>query len=259
MKPIRDLRSYGDFLVGRADPTEGGRIARRAMAEPLRRTHWLRRVIVVMGSVVTLVGANVGMAFAANGSIPGDPLYGLDRAYERVEIAIGLHPNLAAERFDEASKLVDRGDIAAAFETASEGAADLDGSSGIGATLSQLARDLGEANMAALPTDVRQALTQQAQELFGIGKAVSTAATTHLSEAMSSRAEQVLTTVRLAQEEMRQAREDFVPPGQTDNPGLGGETPPGQDGTPGKSDEAPGQDGTPGKSGDAPGQDASSK
>jgi len=260
MKSIRDLRSYADHLVARADPNEGGRIAARATSASPAHAPWLRRVTVVLGSVVIFAGANVGLAFAANSAVPGDSLYGIDRAYEKIEAAIGLHPNLAAERFREAAVLSQRGDLDGAFEVASEGIQQLSPQSHALDVLSQIAEGVRASE--DLPADVRDQLNGQASELFGIGEAVSDAATSDLTD-FESRSEQVLDTIKRA---MLERGQELPPglsgdtpgksggaPGQTDTPGKSGDAP-GQTDTPGKSGNAPGQTDTPGKSGNAPGQ-----
>jgi len=244
MKSTRDLRAYAEHLVASTDPSKGGYIARRAAAQPLPRTGWARRVAVVLGSAGIFVGANVGLALAANASVPGDPLYGIDRAYEKIEAAIGLHPNLVAERFREAAALTQRGETTLAFETASEAMRQLGPGSHALDVLAQVAEGMKASEV--LPADVQDRLNDQARELFGIGEAVSEAATSELTD-FENRSEEVLAAIRSAMQDRGQA----LPPGLERNepPGQSGRTPPGQDGTAGKSDEAPGRDGqTPGNS-----------
>lgn len=243
MKPIRDLRAYAEQLIASADPFKGGRIAARALSRPPLRALWLRRVVVILSSIGLFVGANVGLAFAANSSVPGDPLYGIDRAYEKIETAIGLQPNLAAERFQEAAVLSERGELALAFDTATEGLQALGTNSPAFDALTQVAHGIEETS--DFPTDVQDDLNGQAQELFGIGQAVSEAATSELGD-FENRSYKVLTAIRDAMI----ARGQELPPGLQDGtPGNSGQTPPGQDGSPGKSGEAPGNGGeTPGNS-----------
>jgi hypothetical protein len=77
---------------------------------------------------MTLVlGSGAGVAIAADGAAPGDALYGLDRALERVAIGDGG----AAERLQEAADLVRAGQLARGLEHAAEVvAASHDGGSG---------------------------------------------------------------------------------------------------------------------------------
>jgi len=243
MKPIRDLRSYADHLIGRADPNRGGYIAARADSQSPTRAPWLRRVAVVLGSAGILVGANVGLALAANSSVPGDTLYGIDRAYEKIEVAIGFHPNLAAERFREAAALTQRGETALAFETASEAIRQIGPGSHALDVLSQVAEGMKASEV--LPADVQNRLNDQAKELFGIGEAVSEAATSEFTD-FENRSEEVLAAIRSAMQE----RGQDLPPGldKSEQPGKSGDAP-GQDGSPGKSGDAPGRNGqTPGNS-----------
>lgn len=237
MKPIRDLRAYGEAFVEAADPTEGGRLAARVLVEPTRAP-WFRRVAVVLGSVAIFAGANVGLAFAANPSVPGDPLYGVDLAYERVAQAIGLHPNVAAERFQEAAVLSNRGQFAEAFQTASEAMQHIGAQNSHALeVLSEVAQDAQGMNSEDLPPGLQKQLNDQAQELFGIGQQVSEAAAGTLDlTTFEKRSQQVLDAVRTAM-----ADKGNVPPGLDEN------------NPPGKSGDAPGQSGdTPGQSGDTP-------
>ena len=242
MKPIRDLRSYGDSLVDAADPSKGGRAAARALAQR-QPSPLIRRVVVVLSSAAVFVGANVGLAFAANPSVPGDPLYGLDRAYERVAGWLGIHQNLAAERFREAAELSDRGHLGAAFETASEAMDQLSPTSHAAEVLTEVAQDVQGVESDDLPADVTDRLNDQAKQLFGIGEYVSLVPVSDLE--LNSKADQVLAAIR----EAMQARLQNPPPGLSDEgpPGLNGDLPPGLGGT-----TPPGNSGTipPGKSGD---------
>jgi hypothetical protein len=66
---------------------------------------------------MTLVlGSGAGVAIAADGAAPGDALYGLDRALERVAIGDGG----PAERLQEAADLVRAGQLARGLEHAAE-------------------------------------------------------------------------------------------------------------------------------------------
>ena len=230
MKPIRDLRAYGDDLVRRSSPTEGGRVAMRAMAQP-PHTPWMRRAVVALTSLAVFSGANVGLALAANPSVPGDPLYGIDRAYERVETALGITASHAAERFDEAAELSNRGRFSDAFSAASEGARGLGqenpGLAHATEVLQQLSADTEDIEPDELPPGLQKQLNDQAKELFGIGKQVSAVANGSddldlLTTQLGKHSDRVLAAVREAQQAMWKAK-GKVPPGRS------GEGPPGQE------------------------------
>lgn len=65
------------------------------------------RLAVVVASMMALLLATAGVGLAANDAVPGDPLYGLDRAMERV----GLGNGQAHERLAEAVALAEAGQL----------------------------------------------------------------------------------------------------------------------------------------------------
>ena len=73
--------------------------------------------VLIVVALATLVGSG-GVIYAADGAAPGDPLYGLDRAIERVRLsqatdplqAIKLQMAFAEERLVEAGDLAGRGE-----------------------------------------------------------------------------------------------------------------------------------------------------
>ena len=72
-----------------------------------RRRQWvgLSPRLAAVTMAVLLVPATAGAALAANSAIPGDPLYGLDRAFEVVGIGAGS----TGERLSEAGGLAEDG------------------------------------------------------------------------------------------------------------------------------------------------------
>lgn len=87
-------RSHLDLVPLRAEP------------RPDRRPSWLAtRAAAAVAAFVLLIGVSA-VAFAANVSIPGDALYGLDRALE----AVGIGDGSVDERLVEADTLVAEGD-----------------------------------------------------------------------------------------------------------------------------------------------------
>ncbi len=84
--------------------------AATAAATTLRRPrltsrHGLAPRLATVGLAVLLMSGTAGMALAANGAAPGDALYGLDRALERVGIGSGS----TDERLDEAVVIAAQG------------------------------------------------------------------------------------------------------------------------------------------------------
>ncbi len=125
----------------RVDGALVDRIAIEAAAIAHRGRHWpaiaapaakvglrLRHRVATVAAAMTLVlGSGAGAAIAADGAAPGDALYGLDMALERVAIGNGG----AAERLQEAADLVKAGQLVRGLEHAAEVvAATHDGESG---------------------------------------------------------------------------------------------------------------------------------
>jgi len=128
----RHLRVFdpGVFSVTRADvatfAARAAALARAGEPSQLAATARHRRGLSLTPRLATaavaaiLVLGMTGVAAAANSAAPGDPLYGLDRAMERIGIADGGDQ----ERIDEANNLAEDGQAAAALtllaETVSE-------------------------------------------------------------------------------------------------------------------------------------------
>ncbi len=91
--------------------------ASRARRQVVFSTLLSSMVFRVFAASVAFATLGAGVAIAANGAAPGDPLYGIDRALERVGIAGGG----ASERADEARSLAGV-DLPAAVATAGEAA-----------------------------------------------------------------------------------------------------------------------------------------
>ncbi|MFN3866002.1 MAG: hypothetical protein ACK4MD_04720 [Demequina sp.] len=87
-----------------------------------RRAPALSRRLAAVAAAVGVFGIGVAGAAAADGAAPGDRLYGLDRALER----IGINDGGAQERLAEVRSLVDRGDVDAALAHAEEATQDMD-------------------------------------------------------------------------------------------------------------------------------------
>lgn len=72
------------------------------------------KLAAVIASAVVASGSLAGVGVAANAAAPGDALYGLDCAMER----IGLGDGGAQERVQEAAKMVERGEVDAGLNHA---------------------------------------------------------------------------------------------------------------------------------------------
>ena len=99
-------------------------------ASPPSRRRWPAlspRAAVATLSLLMVVGMT-GVAAAADSAAPGDPLYGLDRALERIGIGAGS----AVERLEEADQLLTEGQTLQALEHATEA---LDGDTAASAAL----------------------------------------------------------------------------------------------------------------------------
>ncbi|HUG32765.1 MAG TPA: hypothetical protein VMM14_07730 [Acidimicrobiia bacterium] len=76
----------------------------------------LRHRLALAGAAILLISGMTGVAVASDEAVPGDRLYGLDRALERVGIGVGG----AAERISEAQTLANFGQMTAAINHAAE-------------------------------------------------------------------------------------------------------------------------------------------
>jgi hypothetical protein len=83
----------------------------------------LRRFVVLpaaLGLIVALAAGTTGVAYAADGAVPGDSLYSIDRGVEQLELSLTQDPNKALrrqvaftdERLGEAEQLAAQGDAA---------------------------------------------------------------------------------------------------------------------------------------------------
>ena len=76
----------------------------------------LRPQIAVVAGAIVVFGAFSGVAVAADGAVPGDVLYGIDRALEKIGIGAGA----AEERLEEARRLLSEGESSEALRHATE-------------------------------------------------------------------------------------------------------------------------------------------
>ncbi len=101
--PYDDLRRYAAFLREETSEEAARRAVAGAVTIPAPRR--LRRSAAV--AAAALVFGNGALAAAANPAVPGDALYGVDRAYERLGELLGV--DHAPERLAEATDLAGRG------------------------------------------------------------------------------------------------------------------------------------------------------
>jgi len=111
--PLDDLRRYAADLTSEVSATDARRAVNQAFTRAARRP---RRVVVALVSTALFGLSNVALAATANPSVPGDALYGIDRAYDRVESLVGIGGLHTSERFEEADALIQRGNFGAALE-----------------------------------------------------------------------------------------------------------------------------------------------
>ena len=241
--PFDDLRSYAARLEAEV-PVERARARARAAinSTPPRR----RRMAVVASAAIGFMGiSNVALAAVSNPAIPGDALYGIDRAYERIGELLGIGGEHRLERLNEAASVVALGDEETALSLVQEaltGLVDQDVDTAR-AMLSELERG----------ADV-EALHQQIQEMIDIARDTADAAgSTEMREAAERAAASGLDVAEVA----RTIRDtiDLPDAASQDHPGdaADGRGPPEDAGPPDHSN-APADAGPPedaGKAGDA--------
>lgn len=121
---IEQLRRYARDLRGEVDRSRAEMIASRAIVTDARRRP--RRLVVALSTALLMLISNVALAAVADPSIPGDALYGMDRAYEAFTDGVGLGGPHAGERISEAAALVARGNVPAALEALDEALAEIE-------------------------------------------------------------------------------------------------------------------------------------
>ncbi|MEX2280085.1 MAG: hypothetical protein WEA76_08355, partial [Acidimicrobiia bacterium] len=112
-KPFDDLRRYADDLASEVSPFAAQRAVRSAMSPHVSRP---RKVVVALVATGLLGISNVGLAASADSAVPGDVLYGVDQAYEQVVDLAGFGGPRVAERLQETSVLVERGELGVALD-----------------------------------------------------------------------------------------------------------------------------------------------
>lgn len=106
--PISDLKRYAAALEAQVSGERSRHAARTALhAQSPKRAP--RRVVVAIAATFLMGVSNVALATVADPAVPGDTLYGVDRAYEQVGSLIGLDDVHAGERASEVLILQERG------------------------------------------------------------------------------------------------------------------------------------------------------
>ncbi len=221
--PISDLRRYAHALQQQADPVEAHRAATLAAAPlPAPARSWRRRLATVTAAAAVLAGGNVGLALAADPAAPGDLLYGVDRAYERVAEVLGIGGDTARERLDEASTLAARGDVSRALSTARETLSSLPvEAGGLAQALAALqtaesdAFDPGEPESAP-GRELTAELHVQTELLLGLAKQVVAAAHGDDPGAVQAAASQMSGQAQRVADAARQIREARAGQGRPD-------------------------------------------
>lgn len=248
--PFEELRSYATHLESSVPPGRAQARAAAALRTPASRRP---RAVVALATVAFMSVSNVAMAAVADPAAPGDALYGVDRAYERVAAALGIGGDNRLERLDEAATVAGRGDSATALELVME-------------SLEGLVDDDAETARAVLAAlengaDVSQ-LQAQVQAMIEIARRAAEGA--H-DGSMRGQADLDGASGRDIAEIARKLRETLDLPAQSgqDSPGdaagdnRGGpadDTNPGANGPPGSEDSDDSSPGatTPGSSADSP-------
>jgi hypothetical protein len=116
-EPFDDLRRYADHLASEVSPFAAERAVRRALTTASRRP---RRAIVALVTTGLLGISNIALAAVADPAVPGDALYSVDRAYERVVDFAGFGGPRVDERLQETGVLIDRGHLSEALALVQE-------------------------------------------------------------------------------------------------------------------------------------------
>jgi len=149
-----DIERFIAELRSEADAARFSELTEPAIARGSRRSLIGRlrtRAAAVAAALVVTFGGLGGVAFAANGAIPGDFLYGIDRAFE----AVGIGNGASSERLVEVTELVEQGHADHGLQHAATIVANPDAQ----AALLSAAERIGGLDKAAAHEDVAALLT----------------------------------------------------------------------------------------------------
>ncbi len=204
------LRSYRDWLVAQIPASDGQMAATRALAAATRvpRRRWL--VVVAVAGLLAI--SNVGLAAVSDTAVPGDPLYGLKRAYERVSDLFGEGSHVA-ERLREAEVLLTRGESNSALAVTEEALAELE----VDTNLTDL--------LEGVPVAADPELIAETGELVELAREIHEAAKGSADRqiAISALREQAARVAEIARSQNASQNDPGDHPGQGpgDNPGQG--------------------------------------
>lgn len=130
-----------------ARETQASRVPRRKRWTTAHPLAW--RLASTLGAGMLVVGLGSGVAVAVDGAVPGDPLYGVDRALEKIGIGAGG----TSERIAEANQLLGRGQTVAALIHIAESLIEAEDGEGSDTQLTEAANALRAAAVAVTSSD----------------------------------------------------------------------------------------------------------
>lgn len=210
--PAHDaLRAYAERLEAETSSGAAQRAIRVAMQTEPPRVR-ARRAAVLVASALGFGLGNTALALAAQPSVPGDALYGVERVYEQVASLVGIQLGSPSERVEEAAVLLERGDVVGARALVAEA--------------------LGDAGAPGASEFAESVPPASVPELVERAKGVAEVAT-------SGDPQQVAEAVTDLEKDLGPPK---VPPGLDEPPpGLGGDPPGLDDSPPGQGGDPPGQ------------------
>ena len=178
MDPYKDLRSYGETLIDSVDITRAEVVAARALAAPSAGLFFRRRLVAIAAATATFVTGNLGVAMAADSAVPGDLLYSVDRAYEKLEQLIGLGSDHTVERLSEAAHLASEGNRVDALDAVIDQFEDLKSDPEIDvAELDSAVEAIAEARDRTheVGNETAESATKQAKEIVDVAHEIAVA------------------------------------------------------------------------------------
>ncbi len=224
--PIADLKRYAAALEAQVSRDRSRHAARMALHTP-SPARSPRRAVIAIATTVLMGVSNVALANVADPAVPGDALYGLDRAYEQVGSIFGSSDTHAGERAIEVLALQERGKSAEVLAHVQETLMDLLGSDDPEAAVEEFTSVLGNSD----------AVRNTVEHLLDVAKGLDTS-----SETVSDVARSIVTQITLPEQARGNPGGPEDPPGPPDDKGPN--TAPTPPVTPGQGNQGlPGQKG----------------